>query len=1016
MLKSMILATAMLALFLPAASAQYQGWQHSGSLYILTTPDGANLPTTALETDFPLLVRLNSDFFNFRQAKADGADIRFATSNGTPLAYEIDQWDRAHGTASIWVRIPKIQGNARQELRMYWGKADAASQSSGAAVFDASNGYLSVWHMNNPVKNEVGTRKSYDTGTRSAPGVIGNCQHFGPGKGINCGEKNADYPTGSSPHSSEAWIRAEKPNATVLGWGNEEAQGKVVMQFVSPPHINMDCYFSGGNVASRSKLPIGEWIHVAHTYKNGESRIYVNGLLDGVRLAEGPPLAIKSPARMYIGGWYNNFTFTGEIDEVRVSKVTRSADWVRMEYENQNPLQTLVGPLVQPGSEFSVSPDNRSRWLGPRINSLPSDNDLPVLKAGVTIYEDLSGTFTARAGGAEKIYWILKREGAEKVVAVDRYSYTFDAGRVARDTRCTLRFKAVYAREVKTKDIPITIRQAIRQPTFTLHAPPNWNGRDAIQVAPVINTETMQTYGARNLHFQWTVSGGAVIKKVDLDRLVLKRSQYTGPITVSVAIDNGGVPVTGRVQIQVTEPKTDPWVERTPDKDEQPEVNQFYARDDHNEGTLYYNGKLDRPADAVFLRLYADDRLLKTETQQIAADKTYALAVKLKAGLIKYRVEFGTKTDGREQVLHTARNLVCGDAFLIDGQSNALATDTGEKSPAETSDWIRSYGSPASDTQGARPNLWCNPVWKAQEGEKAELGYWGMELAKRLVASQKMPIFVINAAVGGTRIDQHQRSETDPTDPNTIYGRMLWRVRQARLTHGIRAVIWHQGENDQGADGPSGGYGWETYQQYFLDMSAAWKQDFPNIRHYYVFQIWPNSCSMGNGHGDMLREVQRTLPRLYSNMDVMSTLGIKPAGGCHYPLTGWAEFARLIQPLIERDFYGKVPTVQITPPNLQRAYYTNTARIAIALEFDQPVVWEDSLSTQFYLDGVADKGITGAVSGNILTLKLPATSAARKITYLKEMNWSQDKLLVGVDGIAALTFCDVPIEDPAPRR
>ena len=32
---------------LQAASAQYPGWQHSGSLYILTTPEGANLPAKA---------------------------------------------------------------------------------------------------------------------------------------------------------------------------------------------------------------------------------------------------------------------------------------------------------------------------------------------------------------------------------------------------------------------------------------------------------------------------------------------------------------------------------------------------------------------------------------------------------------------------------------------------------------------------------------------------------------------------------------------------------------------------------------------------------------------------------------------------------------------------------------------------------------------------------------------------------------------------------------------------------
>ena len=29
--------------------------------------------------------------------------------------------------------------------------------------------------------------------------------------------------------------------------------------------------------------------------------------------------------------------------------------------------------------------------------------------------------------------------------------------------------------------------------------------------------------------------------------------------------------------------------------------------------------------------------------------------------------------------------------------------------------------------------------------------------------------------------------------------------------------------------------------------------------------------------------------------------------------------------------------------------------------------------------------------------------------YLKESEWSQDKLLIGANGIAALTFCDVPI-------
>jgi hypothetical protein len=388
-------------------------------------------------------------------------------------------------------------------------------------------------------------------------------------------------------------------------------------------------------------------------------------------------------------------------------------------------------------------------------------------------------------------------------------------------------------------------------------------------------------------------------------------------------------------------------------------------------------------------------------------------------------VEFGTKAGGKETVLQTVNDLVCGDAYIIDGQSNALATDTAEQSPPETNQWIRSYGRPSDDKTAAPVNLWCYPVWKAQKGEKAELGWWGMELAKRLVASQKVPIFILNAAAGGTRIDQHlpnpqNRRDTSGdnpwTNPYKLYGSLLTRVEGAKLTHGIRGILWHQGENDQGSAGPTGGYGWETYHELFKEMSAAWKQDFPNVKNYYVFQIWPNSCGMGGsiGSGDMLREKQRTLPYLFSNMSILSTLGVTPPGGCHYPLEGWAEFARMVQPIIERDHYGFKPTKPITAPNLRRATYTT--KDTIALEFDQPVVWADALAGQFYLDGEKDKVASGSITGNVLTLKLKESSAAQKITYLKETAWSQDTLLNGANGIAALTFCEVPLQSGAASR
>jgi len=996
------------------SSAQYAGWKYSGSIYVLTTPEGADLPATASVDGFPLLVRLHKDCFDFSQAQAHGEDLRFLSISGETLAYQIEEWDALAGVASVWVRVPHLRGNARQQIKLYWGKADAASESNGKAVFNETNGYVSVWHMSGPLQDEVGTLSLVETGTSSTVGMIGAAKHFVPGqKGVFCGDKIPNYPSKASSHSTEAWFRAERPNSTIIGWGNEGGGrgSKVRMQFRSPPHLHIDSDFS--DVNGEGRLPLGEWIHVVHTYDRQDGKIYINGRLDG---AAKPLLDIKSPSRLWIGGWYHNYDFAGDIDEVRISRVARSADWIRLQYENQKPHQTLVGPLVQSGDTLAVS------------------------QSQVRVAEGKNVTISAQAGGAQKIYWILKRGGEENIVATDRFSYTFEAGRVPRveksdsrgsdfntrespipptDETVTLQFKAIYANDVKSLDTAIKIQEDIPEPEFTLRSPAQWDGRQTIEVVPQLtNLREMQAKDAGQLNLGWTVEGIAVIKQIVADRLILKRAQNSGTMRVSVAIDNGGRKVVRSITVDVQEPlpSKDLRVQRSPAKDEQPEDNQFFARDFHagatgSEGTLYYNGTLTEPADSVFVRVYADDELYRTETGKLTAENTYAISVKLKPGLVKYRTEFGTKIGERETVLHTARNLVCGDVYLINGQSNAEATDIGKDDPIDTSDWIRSYGSTAGHPAGARMKLWANAVVRDRNGGKAQIGYWGLELAKRLVESQKMPICILNGAVGGSRIDQHQRNSADPTDVTTIYGRVLWRAQQARLTHGIRAVIWHQGENDQGADGPTGGYGWETYRQNFIELAAGWKEDFPNIEAYYVFQIWPKACSMGiNGSDNQLREVQRTLPRYFSNLQVMSTLGIKPPGGCHFPKESYAEFARLICPVIESEQYHKRSSVPVTAPNLLRAFFASDSREELVLEFDQSIAWSDALVSQFYLDGEAKQIESGIGAGCRIVLKLKNSSKATKITYLDSAAWSPDHLLYGENGIAALTFCNVPIE------
>ena len=968
------------------AAPHYESWKHAGSFWVLTTPEGANLAATTTEVDFPLLVRLNQDFFDFQQAGSRGQDIRFTTPSDIPLAYEIEQWDSSNRVASIWVRVPRINGDERQELKMFWGNESAASESSGKSVFNESNGYVSVWHMNAALKDEVGTLTPADEGTSAARGVIGEARHLAGDQGIIGGDKITSFPTGAGPMSTEAWFKAEKPNTTVLAWGEERRAGKLMMNYRSPGTLAIQCYFA--DVAGKSVLARSQWHQVVHTYQNRESRVYVNGQIDG---SSQPVLNFSNSAGMWIGGWHGDYNFVGDVDEVRISKVARSADWVRLQYENQKAMPTLVGPLVQPGQEFSVS------------------------HSSITLREGANAAISAKAGGAQKIYWIVKWDGQETVAAVDQLDFTFAAGRVSGDKTLALQLKAIYPGEVRTLDIPVKIREAIPEPDFTLAAPATWNGRDRIEVsARILNLDALGSGRASKLNYAWTVSGIATTREEAGQKLILSRAQNSGPLTVELTVDNGGAPATHTIKIAVQEPARDPWVRRAPGSEERPEDNQFYAREDDNLGRLYCNGMIKKPSDSVFINVFKEDRLYERQTAKLPADQSYAFTVTLKPGLTKYRMEMGARTGDVESLLYAATNLVCGDAFLIDGQSNAEATEFGEENYTYTSDWIRTFGSPYSDRENGRWRCWGNAVARHKGGRLA-IGYWGLELARRLVESQKIPICIINGAVGGTRIDQHQRNPMDQEDVDTIYGRLLWRVEQARLTHGIRGVFWHQGENDQGADGPTGGYGWETYRQFFFDMSAAWKQNYPNIAHYYMFQIWPKSCGMGvNGSDNRLREVQRRLPRAFSNMRIMSTLGVTPPGSCHYPPAGYAEFARRICPLVERDNYGRLSTNSLTPPDLLHAFFKDDKKNEVVMEFDQPVEWDDQLIGEFYLDGKKGLVASGSVSGKRVKLQLTGSTTAQTITYLDSKNWSQARLLRGQNGIAALTFCEVSIQPVEP--
>ena len=1004
--------------FLSQASAQYDDWKHSGLMYIVTDSAGTDLPASAVEKNFPLLIRLSKEYFDFSQAKPQGEDVRFS-SKGKPLAYQIERWDAKGGEADIWVRIPTIKGEDQQAIKMHWGNEKVSSESNGEQVFRTTEGFAAVWHLGASLEdataNKLNGVNRPDKPTVNTTGIIGDAQEFGvnqilvirppgakPGRRVTC------MPSGNADRTMSAWVNPTSfegrnwAQASIGGWGEPERGQKPNMglsYFTLTGRGQPRFHLYGFDPRCASLLPRDEWRHVALAVSGDMVRFYVDGILErtinnnGEEVSKLGTLRTPSSTPVDLGDHGNGRgPFNGALDEVRFESVARSANWLKLSFENQKPLQSLVGPLVQDGDEFSVSKSNLE------------------MKEGASI------TLSAKAGGARKVYWVLQDGDKEEILAVDRFNHTFDAGRVAKDKKVALHFKALFASGVKTRTIPVAIRESVPDPAYTLKAPKRWNGRDELEIVPSIsNLKEMKSQGAGELNYSWKVSGMATISEPGNGKLVLKRAQNSGDLTVELALDNGGAVVSRSVRVAVVEPKKDGWVKRNPAVDEKPVDHQFYARDDKGRGTLHYRGTLKEPADSVFLRLYAGDKLIDVQRQKIGPDQKYALSTSLQADLIAYRTEFGIKRGGVETILEKANDLVCGDVFVIQGQSNAEAwTDQRVVHPYR-SPWLRSFGTPSTNKDRARDAVWGNALSfnGGPNHHHYQIGYWGVEFGKTLIETHKIPICIINGAQGGTRIDQHQRNEADPTDVTTIYGRLLWRLQQAKLTHGVRAVLWHQGENDQGESGATGTFGWVNYEDYFIRMSAAWKQDYPNIKHYYTHQIWPGACGSRSVEGDRLRERQRQLPRQFSNISVLSTLGIRPGGGCHYLAEGYAAMARQLVPLVNQYNYGVEPKTSITPPNIRSVSYLGDRKDEIKLVFDQDLKWDEEIIERFYLDDDSAELTAVGGSGKTITLKLAGPTAAKNLTYVRGGKWRQDQSIIwGANDLAALTFCEVPIELP----
>ena len=335
------------------------GWQYRKQIVI-----DHNLVFGDL-VDFPVLV--NTVDLDLRdKAQDDGDDVLFMDGSGVAnrLFHEIELFDGSSGELVAWINISSVSSSVNTVFYIYYGNPACCSQQLPEKTWDTN--YMLVYHMNDNTEtmikdvtiNDNNGIKYGTTYPVESNGKIGHAQYFNGY--VSCymmSSKNIAH--GSNPWTYECWYRAdsyghsEDPYPTdpySMFFSINKGISTNCLQINIAPRNSENryrCYMdyqavNGYSYTENLNIFDNQWHHAVVVRDNNASefKIFIDGFPDYIVITsissgytiQTAPLEIGAshsyyPARMY---------YEGFLDEIRISNIFRSPQWISTSFNNQN--------------------------------------------------------------------------------------------------------------------------------------------------------------------------------------------------------------------------------------------------------------------------------------------------------------------------------------------------------------------------------------------------------------------------------------------------------------------------------------------------------------------------------------------------------------------------------------------------------------------------------------------------------------------------------------------------------
>lgn len=278
-----------------------------------------------------VLVRLHPGNFAFEGAREDGSDIRFVTEDDkTVLPYQIEKYDSLMTEAFVWVKVPDVKPGAQTKIWLYYGNGEELKPVEAKKTYDEDT--VLAYHFaekggsaadSSPYEN-----KSENPFTASEGSMIGGGLRLLGNNPITIPASETLKWNPGAPVTWSAWVKpgALAANATIFS-RKDAGNAFAIGLDRGVPYVEITDASGTKRTAPGEAFAVNAWKHLAVVVEGSKITLYVDG--DVYSSIDASLPALNGPA--IVGGDGSSaLGFSGELDELEISRVARPLGFVKL--------------------------------------------------------------------------------------------------------------------------------------------------------------------------------------------------------------------------------------------------------------------------------------------------------------------------------------------------------------------------------------------------------------------------------------------------------------------------------------------------------------------------------------------------------------------------------------------------------------------------------------------------------------------------------------------------------------